>query len=601
MELKSEELLDILLDVLLDELSSPKKKIIDEKEFNQLKKLRDNLKIINESYLDNKNSRKLSKDDVDKIKGLLSDIRNNLSEKTNEDIDEKLELKVNYYLSEIPKIAFCLAVGSQKHARSLIDKIYDEDKLKYLEAFIKCKSEYKELFFTYDVETCIYAEKILGLLEIAEENNDFSNVRTLFSKAYKKVYINIKNLDTVYFHNLLMIDTEDITPVETLCRIYYALKCQNFKFKKETDNLDKNLFIKVCSSFNSLKIAPYFTDVKNKEVCNMFKKRFKHEYNIKDKNYTLEDFNLTLLAKEIGFKGKLKEVVLQEGIDDAIDNSTIGKHLSANEGFMKRIRFNTTLFKDIKLSKEDIDLLLNTMYTNITHLKFNEDEAIISFIYNTYTLLINHLYRELMQKYINFINEENVLATEKLKLELEESKRNLEKTKNDIDKKQHRIENSNIELLKEIEKLKKENKKLKLELENSEEIKSEVVKLREFVFNNNLSEELSLDEYVENLEEKIKAIKDFKIAIIGGHKTWQNNLKEILPNSSFIYLDDINKDFKFLTKMDYVFINIKIPHQLYYRVKNTIKKYNIDFDFIDTRTNIGFSINDIYDKTINKK
>lgn len=94
-----------------------------------------------------------------------------------------------------------------------------------------------------------------------------------------------------------------------------------------------------------------------------------------------------------------------------------------------------------------------------------------------------------------------------------------------------------------------------------------------------------------------------KIIILGGVDSWQQKIKEKLPN---IILIDGSLDFdkRLIKNAKVIFINVKakLCHGLYYKTKKVIKENNIIVKYITT-TNIDFTLNEMYDtliKNLNK-
>lgn len=74
------------------------------------------------------------------------------------------------------------------------------------------------------------------------------------------------------------------------------------------------------------------------------------------------------------------------------------------------------------------------------------------------------------------------------------------------------------------------------------------------------------------VERSLKSkLKGLKVLVIGGHVNWQNKLKEIYPEFSYIASDNVNFNVGMLKTADLVFFNIlHCSHTLYYRVKENI-------------------------------
>lgn len=132
----------------------------------------------------------------------------------------------------------------------------------------------------------------------------------------------------------------------------------------------------------------------------------------------------------------------------------------------------------------------------------------------------------------------------------------------------------------EVRELKKEIEKLKDELMEEQKKNFEINKLREFVFS--IKQEYVPQDTEINLSE---LIKDKKIVIIGGHENWRKKLKDIYPSINTI--DGFNEGFdvKLISQADFVFLHTGyMNHGTYYRAINTLRAYNIPFNYLG-RTN----------------
>ena len=66
-------------------------------------------------------------------------------------------------------------------------------------------------------------------------------------------------------------------------------------------------------------------------------------------------------------------------------------------------------------------------------------------------------------------------------------------------------------------------------------------------------------------------LKQLNIVIVGGHRIWQNKVKDVYPYFSFIDADNINYDINLTRNADYIFFNtLHCSHTLFYKVKNNM-------------------------------
>lgn len=101
-------------------------------------------------------------------------------------------------------------------------------------------------------------------------------------------------------------------------------------------------------------------------------------------------------------------------------------------------------------------------------------------------------------------------------------------------------EETNHDLANQIEQLTKKVTMLQNELKAEKEKNTELIGLRELMFNLD-----SQTEYIEQELDYIK-LKSIKAVIIGGHEKWQQRMKELLPNVTFIHPDQASFDLSLL-------------------------------------------------------
>ncbi|WP_207705527.1 hypothetical protein [Hathewaya massiliensis] len=142
------------------------------------------------------------------------------------------------------------------------------------------------------------------------------------------------------------------------------------------------------------------------------------------------------------------------------------------------------------------------------------------------------------------------------------------------------LQDENERLKLRLEELERENKKLNAELKNREDYKSEIVPLREFIFNMD-----SVEDYKEE-DINYKKIEDLKAVIIGGHQQWQNKMKEYLKSSSFISVENLNFDTDVLLGADIVFIYTNyLSHAMYYKVIDIVREHNLKVVYLKSNIN----------------
>lgn len=163
----------------------------------------------------------------------------------------------------------------------------------------------------------------------------------------------------------------------------------------------------------------------------------------------------------------------------------------------------------------------------------------------------------------------------------------------------------------------KEIERLKAELEKQKQINQELTKNIELLQQINEDLENKLDEFDtssgnnEEMESLVPnkdiqdKLKSLNILIMGGHQIWQNKLKELYPDFTYIDSDNINFDINVVKNADIVLFNtLHCSHSLYYKMKNNVNNGRVDCKnkvFYISSNNLVYFKNLIADTIFNKK
>lgn len=163
---------------------------------------------------------------------------------------------------------------------------------------------------------------------------------------------------------------------------------------------------------------------------------------------------------------------------------------------------------------------------------------------------------------------------------------------NMLRRKVHKLESDNYSLRAEIADRKRKDEEIKAVRQQLEAANSELVSLRDYVYN--LTEEDSpiQEEDINSMKE---AIAKLRIVIVGGHANWRAKMKREFPNWTFIRPDASGStDASIVDKADHVyFFTDTISHSRYYQFLNVVREKKVDFGYIHG-VNIEKNIRDIY-------
>lgn len=145
--------------------------------------------------------------------------------------------------------------------------------------------------------------------------------------------------------------------------------------------------------------------------------------------------------------------------------------------------------------------------------------------------------------------------------------------------------------------LEKENNRLKQELAELAEMKKELHSLREFAYEqSNEDVEYIIDDI--SRDEKINALKEKAIVIVGGHERWAQKLKELIPTIEFIPIEKVNSFESVKKPNQFIFINtIANRHTNYEKILSLLNNSST-LGYINSHVNMDLTINQLYKGTI---
>lgn len=136
---------------------------------------------------------------------------------------------------------------------------------------------------------------------------------------------------------------------------------------------------------------------------------------------------------------------------------------------------------------------------------------------------------------------------------------------------------------------------MSVRIEKASQEHSELVSLREFAYN---STEKDLDDAPKiDQQSMINAVKDMKIAIVGGHPNWINKMKQVFPDFKYFRPDvqaTIADSALGSTEKVYFFTDT-LSHSEYYKLLNLVQAKGLPFGYIHT-VNMANVIKQLYEE-----
>lgn len=484
---------------------------------------------------------------------------------------QKVELNI------VPFLAEAFSVNSKIYKN--VDKIYNQNKFKYIN--IAKENEYYNHPMAQEgnIEQEYYFKKSLGIILASQNSENIGKeIFNIIKKGWKYAWTYIQN------HNIISISqfldnfvkkkkgldniSDDEFNANTLIVIFLA-----YHLEKEIDTEDEiyNDFIN-----NLLKRLEHYKGNYRISIDDLPKQRKKklRELELKIKNNSPISF--------IPSSFRLSNEQVDGMLVDYNRMTKDEKYFSAFEYIfdLEQMSLISVVGKDYLKSKDVQELIFcySQLYEDEDDLDFNELQK---FLYPAIQML--YLCKEYMKAKKYFFNNFDE--------ELYEEISKVENENRDLKKRDLLLQDENEGLKRELEQLQKENKRLKQDLKESQQNKTELISLREFLFD--LDKEI---DYVDNKKDYSK-LNEIKGVIVGGTPNWQQRMKERLDNWNFINVDNINFDDNIIKNSDTVVFYINyLSHALYYRVIDIANKNNIKVMYINNNQNIDIVLNQLLDK-----
>ena len=500
---------------------------------------------------------------------------------------ESISLKADEIMS-----IYCLSIAYKIKSRRDIDKIFNENRLDYINAYKK-SILYKSSFFECEtIDVVQYAEKLAGIVmyEYHNKNTCFKNSIFIGERAFKKVINNLKQKKEKNFEDIVKnTDNNWLGVLDTIAIMFlYSLKQDiltgDYKTKKY-----------LMDAFEDFRATMSFKEnlntKENKEKYKEEIKLMKNELGLNNMTYTMEKLIEAITTKEIKKQEEIKrlnnnllikktnevniedylsvtkEYDIEELLNLVRDNGLYTRYIGILDGLLSYFRVNSfSSFTKNKIKANEVEeLLLNSILAK-EHCGLSEEETRLYFMASIFLFDVAKQYNDLKNKYLKDFNEDYIKEVEELKQQAIATKN---KAKNEIDianNKVSNIEKEKGELLDENEQLKREINRLKSELSDYKDAKIENIKLRNYVF----KKENKIDEYeneeIKITDEDINKLNNKNIVILGGSVMWMRKMKEVLPNVNISNLDSKHYALDFLNEDSIVFINTDMNHGFYYKV-----------------------------------
>lgn len=473
-------------------------------------------------------------------------------------------MEYEYELNLMP--FYALALSSKSFIYKDIDNLYKQRK----EEYYTCgkSSEFYDCVMAKECSLIVeeYFKKCIGILEYSqkcgEEDKELDEeIRKLFRKGYRKVYLYFKNFS----------EDDEIDMKKFISDFY----------KNRLDLMNDD-------EINSSSVAAVFFTMGHKHIVNM---EFIHTSLFTQWRFYQGERRLTL--EEAGKRYKTEIVSYLKKIPKTIFNEILIAKEAKYHGYeflFDLENLSLSIFSELTFDADDTKKMILSYICAKKYYQF--EEPFENYIHHTLFLLgMCKAYKK--AKNIYFANNKETMYIElgTIKRELEDCKSllRIEKEKNSFLVQQEK--KADQSLIEENERLRKENQRLKAEIEKMQNDSKEVIALREYMFKE--SNDIRIDDTEKDID--LPTLNNLKGIIIGGHPNWQNKMKEKLSSWTFIEANVSRINSSLLKDRNIVIINtVHLNHALYYGTMNCIRNEDCTLGYVSS-TNVEMAVKEIYE------
>jgi hypothetical protein len=496
-----------------------------------------------------------------------------------------------------------VALGQQDFLHSTIDEIYEKRQLEYYKAF-KESGFYNDLLIQrYALKSELYMRKIAGIVEWCYTNDDYELIYKLIKKGYKyaynytqqRRYIDIQDFATAFIKRGGGINSvsEIGLFLNAVVVIYLSDKQSKdvgfmndygVQFINGIERMNKECYIYMSKQ-------EYLKD--SKEEIDDIYKRYNISRSFKVNTVgKLMDLFIMNEEQEVLKKSNLKNY---EELRDNVYQQGMTKYIGALSGWIKTVGFEPMDIAEAHpFNKEELDVVFYEFLNAKEGNNLTDQDQDLFYASCMYLWVFANLYKEAKQLYLNGRQEQDYLNVKEKELILKEKEAFIQKTMDNAQQQMEQMEQKVKRLEEALQKSQKENQILLKENEKINNNEKEVFALRDFIYKIEAEE---VEESSLTVEQMSDELKNLKLVVFGGHPNWQNKMKEVLPNTQFIDVDNLNIDISFTDKSNHVFINTThFNHTFYEKIMGRLNRNNTTFSYLKGYANTKKTLEEMYQK-----
>lgn len=514
----------------------------------------------------------------------------------------RLESKFDTFspLLEIPDfdLLIIMAVGSRYHLHDEIAKIYRENRDTYYEWFRKSLYYEDKRLASLSVQNYRSIQQFIGIF-LFEQSFDSNRITMkLIKKGYRFVYNFVKNHLKVDFYQLRdqYIDYVKKNVLEKNIHSAHLFGialylCRELDKTITFDDFDVNLMNK--------SIKQVFLEIEAKPEADERTDAFLEQYRkigIMKKDFSLPLKDLIVSINKLHDERRSQEEDIHEsGIDDQLISHDFYKGLSKVALVLQYCNINPLDLQNItNIDQEKMKEIVSLCLSSIEIFQLAEDAHSLL---GTYLLIYALATDYNLTKHDLIVTSQEEVQQElfNLKKQYENKIRLIEKEEEQKETRIARLEESNNRLIEKVQELERQLlKKEGLVQEKNEKIlvlEDEVDSLHQKI--------VSLEEpTVEPISESEMAavLNQKKCVIVGGLKSWQDQLKDWIPSARFIQAEELGIDLDFIRNADIVFFNESVNnHAMYQKIKARLENSSILMSYSGGNTNMKISLRKMYE------
>lgn len=499
------------------------------------------------------------------------------------------------------KLALAIALGTNPIVQKDIEKLYQVAQTEYYKSLKVSELSKHPIIFTYPISKEESIKKALGIIEYHYQHQDITPVMRLIKKGFKvtwQYYERNKKINLIdFYQKYTKKEINEIDLMRQIMILYYLCIEQGKMF--DLNNLLGEIFIEQINNIESIKKHQESIKKQLDTYAEEIKAIVKEQDFRLHKKETLDVYlDRQIQRASEAYAKQYPEMDTYQNRDFVFKNTNI-KYIGAFSILIRMQGMNAEEFTNsFDLTKEVIEKTALMWILAQKNNRLTAQDKDMFIIATLFTQAIVSEYGKTKEEYLSSVKDtlfgEMQMAQEKQ----EENQMEIQRLEEQLKKERKKYE-LNIEMLQE------ENEQLKREVQRQEQARSkmeneqkELIALRELFFEMEQTE----DEYVDSseasvMEKYLETLRDYKLMVLGGRLDWQNKMKEKLPNCRFVAPDQLNIDLRFVDHLDAVFVQTSAnKHAAYRRLMSVMNQNITPLHFLQDRTNIEKSLEDMYRK-----